>query len=129
MKQITTLFAVLRRCLYSIDQKKLLEFLLIYAYIDTVLSSKSNNWLLSNVISRIPCSERYICKYTSYFRLLQSQLIKLKAFFLCFTHCSWPWVVFFCQRDNTHLPAGADNSVTDSLLHLSWICWPLLFNQ
>ena len=32
MKQITTLFAVLRRCLYSIDQKLLLEFLLIYAY-------------------------------------------------------------------------------------------------
>ena len=42
MKQITTLFAVLRRCLYSIDQKILLGFLLIYAYIDAVLSSKSN---------------------------------------------------------------------------------------
>ena len=40
MKQITPLFAVLRRCLYSIDEKLLLEFLLIYAYMDTVLSSK-----------------------------------------------------------------------------------------
>ena len=84
MKQITTLFAVLRRCLYSIDQKILLEFLLLYAYIDAVLSSKSNNWLLSNVISRILCSERYICKYTLYFRLIQSHLTKLKAFFLLF---------------------------------------------
>ena len=73
MKQITTSFAVLRRCLYSIDQKLLFEFLLIYAYMDTVLSSKSNNWLISKVISRILFSERYICKYTLYFRLLQSQ--------------------------------------------------------
>ena len=48
---------------------------------DTVLSSKSNNWLLSNVISRILCSELYICKYTSHLRLLQSQSTKLKAFF------------------------------------------------
>ena len=85
MKQITTtLFAVLRRCLYSMDQKILLGFLLIYAYIDAVLSSKSNNLLLSNVISRILCSERYICKYTLYFRLIQSHLTKLKAFFLLF---------------------------------------------
>ena len=51
---------------------------------DTVLSSKSNNWLLSNVTSRILCSEQYICKYTLYFRLLQSQLTKLKASFLLF---------------------------------------------
>ena len=68
VKQITTLFAVPRRCLYSIDQKILLGFLLIYAYTDAVLSSKSNNLLLSNVISRILCSEWYICKYTLYFR-------------------------------------------------------------
>ena len=85
MKQITTLRAVLRRCLYSIDQILLLEFLLIYAYMDTVLSSKSNNWLLSNVSSRILCSERYICKYTLYFRLLQSQLTKFKLFSFYFS--------------------------------------------
>ena len=72
MKKITTLFAVPRRYLYSINQKILLDFLLIYAYIDAVLSSKSNNWLLSNIISRILCIEQYICKYTLYYRLLQS---------------------------------------------------------
>ena len=71
--------------LYLIDQKILLEFLLIYAYMDTVLSSKSNNWLLGIVISRILCSERCICKYTLYYRLLQSQLTKLKALYLLFS--------------------------------------------
>ena len=84
MKQITTLFAVLRRCLYSIDQKILLGFC---SYTRTQMLSYQvrailqQYLLLSNVISRILCSERYICKYTLYFRLIQSHLTKLKAFF------------------------------------------------
>ena len=67
MKQSTALFAILRRCLYLIDQKLLLEFLLIYADVDTVLSSKSTNWLLSNVASHILCIEQYLCKYMLYY--------------------------------------------------------------
>ena len=67
MKQSTALSAILRRCLYLIDQKLLLEFLLIYADMDTVLSSKSTNWLLRNVAGHILCIEQYICKYTLYY--------------------------------------------------------------
>ena len=68
MKQSTALFAILRRCLHLIDQKLLLKFSLIYADMDTVLSSKSTNWLLSNVaisfaLNSIFVNTRYIIDY------------------------------------------------------------------
>ena len=70
MKQITALFVVLRRCLHSIDQKILLEFLLIYVYIDAVLSSIRAiighlvmSLAVSSALNSIFVNTRYIIDY------------------------------------------------------------------